>query len=147
MDVILCPDCPMSVDAGDIVGTWSHWHVVVNHNQNYLGKLMLCLRRHEKDVTALTDRERAEFWSLLTSTREALDRLFQPDHYNYAFLMNQDRHVHLHVIPRYANPREFSGQAFTDGRLGEHYQLTVNRVSAELRHRLAEALRGAGLKV
>jgi diadenosine tetraphosphate (Ap4A) HIT family hydrolase len=32
----------------------------------------------------------------------ALDQAFQPDHYNYAFLQNQDRHVHLHVFPRYA---------------------------------------------
>jgi diadenosine tetraphosphate (Ap4A) HIT family hydrolase len=35
-------------------------------------------------------------------TTERLRRAFAPDHFNYAFLQNQDRHVHQHVIPRYA---------------------------------------------
>ncbi len=39
---------------------------------------------------------------------------FQPDHFNYSFLQNKDRHVHLHVIPRYAAPRRFLDRDFTD---------------------------------
>lgn len=31
----------------------------------------------------------------------AIDGLFAPDLYNHAFLMNEDRQVHLHVVPRY----------------------------------------------
>lgn len=51
----------------------------------------------------------------------ALRSLFAPDHFNYAFLQNQDRHVHLHVIPRYAAERSFAGEVFTDPDYPAHY--------------------------
>lgn len=116
--------------------------VAVSHyNQNYLGKVMLVLKRHEPDVTALSSDEQIEFWSALHVTKEILVARFQPNHFNYAFLMNQDRHVHLHSIPRYEVPREFAGVVFTDGQLGEHYQLTQNWVSSEMYEKLAATLR------
>ncbi|MFQ5796142.1 MAG: HIT family protein [Candidatus Bipolaricaulia bacterium] len=133
--VTLCDICQDQVDERDLVGSWPHWHPVVNFSQNYLGKVMLVLKRHETDVTQLTSAEQAEFWQLLRLVKEALSKLFQPNHFNYAFLMNQDSHVHLHVIPRYAKSREFAGKVFTDGRLGDHYQLTRNLVSPEVRQR------------
>ena len=110
MKLILCSGCDnFHIDPRDLVGTWEHWHVVVNHNQNYLGKVMLVLRRHATDVTALTPAEQAGLWSLLGDVKTALLGAFQPDHFNYAFLMNLDAHVHLHIIPRYAQPQVFAG--------------------------------------
>ena len=142
----LCSDCESwQVDEGDMVTSWSHWHLVVNWSQNYLGKVMLVLRRHTIDVTALTQDEQAELWRLLGEVKTALIGAFQPDHFNYAFLMNLDAHVHLHIIPRYAQPRVFAGMTFTDGRLGEHYDLGSQMVPLELREAIAIALRGQGL--
>jgi hypothetical protein len=48
----------------------------------------------------------AEWLELHTQVQptEQLSSAFAPDHFNYAFLQNHDRHVHLHVIPRYAAP-------------------------------------------
>jgi diadenosine tetraphosphate (Ap4A) HIT family hydrolase len=146
MKLILCSDCAnFHIDPRDLVGSWEHWHVVVNHNQDYLGKVMLVLRRHATDVTALTPAEQAEFWSLLGDLKTALLGAFQPDHFNYAFLMNLDAHVHMHIIPRYARPQVFAGAAFEDGQLGEHYDLTSRIVPIELRQAVAQALRGQGL--
>lgn len=48
---------------------------------------------------------------------------FAADHFNYAFLGNQDRHVHLHVIPRYATPRQMDGLAFADEDWPAHYRV------------------------
>jgi diadenosine tetraphosphate (Ap4A) HIT family hydrolase len=147
MKLILCSGCDnFQIDPRDLVGAWEHWHVVVNHNQNYLGKVMLVLRRHATDVTALTIDEQAELWRLLGDVKTALLGAFQPDHFNYAFLMNQDAHVHMHIIPRYAQSRVFAGMAFTDGRLGEHYDLSSRIVPVELRRAIALALRGQGLE-
>ena len=146
MKLILCSGCDnFHIDPRDLVGTWEHWHVVVNHNQNYLGKVMLVLRRHATDVTALTPDEQAELWRRLGDVKTALLGAFQPDHFNYVFLMNLDAHVHLHVIPRYAQPRIFAGTTFTDGRLGEHYDLGSRIVPVELRQMIALELRGQGL--
>jgi diadenosine tetraphosphate (Ap4A) HIT family hydrolase len=146
MELILCSGCDkFHIDPRDLVGSWEHWHVVVNHNQNHLGKVMLVLRRHATDVTALTANEQAGLWRLLGDVKAALVGAFQPDHFNYAFLMNLDAHVHLHVIPRYAQSRVFFGRTFTDGRLGEHYDLGSQIVPVELREMIARTLRGQGL--
>ncbi|MDQ2996104.1 MAG: HIT family protein [Chloroflexota bacterium] len=146
MKLILCFDCDsFHIDARDLVGSWAYWHVVVNHNQNYLGKVMLVLRRHATDVAALTPNEQARLWSLLGEVKIALLGAFQPDHFNYAFLMNQDTHVHLHIIPRYAQPRVFAGMTFDDGRLGEHYDLGSRIVPLELRELVALEMRSQGL--
>jgi diadenosine tetraphosphate (Ap4A) HIT family hydrolase len=53
----------------------------------------------------------------------ALNHAFQPDHFNYAFLQNQDRHVHLHVFPRYASARHIAGAEFTDPDYPDHYRV------------------------
>jgi diadenosine tetraphosphate (Ap4A) HIT family hydrolase len=146
MKLILCSGCDnFHIDPRDLVGSWEHWHVVVNHNQNYLGKVMLVLRRHATDVTALTPDEQAELWRLLGDVKTALLGAFQPDHFNYAFLMNLDAHVHMHIIPRYAQPQVFGGMQFSDGRLGEHYNLGSQIVPVELRRMIALALRSQGL--
>lgn len=136
-----CGLCQLQVTSSDLVTGWTYWQLFVNRNQNYLGKVMLVLKRHATDVTGLKDDEQVEFWNVLRLTKEALDAAFQPDHVNYAFLMNQDRHLHLHLIPRYAQPREFAGLVFQDGRLGEHYQLTQRIVSLEWRAQLVAHLR------
>jgi hypothetical protein len=39
----------------------------------------------------------------------------------YAFLQNQDRPVHLHVIPRYASARMFARRQFEDPDYPDHY--------------------------
>jgi diadenosine tetraphosphate (Ap4A) HIT family hydrolase len=55
--------------------------------------------------------------------------------------MNGDRHVHFHVIPRYSTSREFAGLIFSDGQLGEHYQLRDDIVDEKVRQNLADVLR------
>lgn len=145
MSIDTCPFCQGQIAPDDIVGVWDYWQVIVNRNQNYLGKLMLVLRRHETDVTALSAPEQTEFWTLLGAIKESLMLTFKPDHFNYSFLMNADAHVHMHIIPRYAEAREFVGQQFVDGRLGDHYDLSQNVVSLEVRRAITETLRDNGL--
>jgi len=141
MNETSCVFCDHLIVPTDYVCTWAHWQVIMNHNQDYLGKVMLVLIRHETDVTSLKKPEQVEFWRLLASFRKAISALFQPDHFNYAFLMNGDRHVHFHVIPRYSTSREFAGLTFTDGQLGEHYQLRDRIVDEKVRKELADVLR------
>ena len=112
------------------------WRVVVNLNQNKLGKLMVCLVRHDEDICALTDAELLELWNVIRKTRVIIDSLFRPDHYNYSFLMNLDAHVHLHIIPRYETPRVFEGADFHDSD-----DIAENRLGREAHNRLLQSLR------
>ncbi|HZS30577.1 MAG TPA: HIT family protein [Gaiellaceae bacterium] len=105
------------------------WRIAVNRNQNLLGKLIIALRRHEESVAQLTPEEWSELREELRWAVDRLNAAFQPDHFNCAFLQNQDRHVHLHVIPRYAGPRTLAGLEFTDSDWPDHYQPGVEFIA------------------
>jgi diadenosine tetraphosphate (Ap4A) HIT family hydrolase len=95
------------------------WTLAINLNQDLLGKSMLVLRRH---CTAVIDIAPDEWVALRYELRRlvpALDRLFEPDQFNIAFLMNLDAQVHLHVVPRYASARCWLDRTFTDPHWGE----------------------------
>ncbi len=121
------------------------WQVWLNYNQNLLGKLLIVLKRHEEQVAKLSAAEWLGLHTQVQQTTERLRRVFAPDHFNYAFLQNQDRHVHLHVIPRYATPREFSGLLFDDPDYPDHYAVPgrERRVSADVLDALARLVESA----
>jgi diadenosine tetraphosphate (Ap4A) HIT family hydrolase len=74
-----------------------------------------------EDIRNITEDEWLELHWEITAATNALALAFDPDHFNYAFLQNQDRHVHLHVIPRYASARTFAGRQFGDPDYPDHY--------------------------
>ena len=122
------------------------WRVVLNRNQDLLGKTMIVLKRHVERVPDVTPAEWAE---LLDQLREVTDRLagaFEPDHFNYAFLMNVDRHVHLHVIPRYVESRVVAGARWDDPDYPDRYtEPTVERrLEPREEQEIRRALRASG---
>jgi diadenosine tetraphosphate (Ap4A) HIT family hydrolase len=110
-----------------------YWKLILNINQRFLGACFWVLRRHLETITELTAPEWADLHPQLIRTTDALTHHFQPDHFNYAFLQNQDRHVHMHLYPRYAQPRIFAGVMFEDPDYPSHYT-----VPAPSRHLLSE---------
>ena len=62
----------------------------------------------------MTLKEWAELHDDVRWVTKRVQQAFAPDHFNYAFLMNLDPHVHLHVIPRYVGTRKLAGVEFTD---------------------------------
>jgi diadenosine tetraphosphate (Ap4A) HIT family hydrolase len=131
-----CALCQPS-DADGVCSS-EHWRVIVNHNQNRLGKCMICLKRHDEDICNLSDEEVRDLWAIIRELKVALGSCFQPDHFNYAFLMNQDAHIHLHVIPRYRGIRTLAGIKFQDS------DATTQRTLPErVQRQIASALRDA----
>jgi diadenosine tetraphosphate (Ap4A) HIT family hydrolase len=99
------------------------WTIALNRNQNLLGKVMLMANRPLEEVILLRENEWTDLHKQMRRVTLALTTAFQPDHFNYAFLQNQDRQVHLHVIPRYAANRSFSGETFEDPDYPDHYHV------------------------
>jgi len=66
---------------------------------------MLVLRRRCEAVIDIAPDEWALLREELRRLVPALDRLFHPDQFNFAFLMNVDQQVHHDVVPRYASSR------------------------------------------
>jgi diadenosine tetraphosphate (Ap4A) HIT family hydrolase len=126
-----------------IVRESSFWRTALNQNQNLLGKLIIVLRRHEEDVTRIAPEEWTELLDELGWAVARLRDAFAPDHFNYAFLQNQDRHAHLHVIPRYANHRAFAGVDFADPDYPDMFRVPVRTrvASADVLAAMARALR------
>jgi diadenosine tetraphosphate (Ap4A) HIT family hydrolase len=100
------------------LGSFRHWSVSVATEQNYLGKCIIALRRHEEDFLALRAEEREEMWEAARAVRDALARCFAPDRFNYQVLGNSVAHVHMHLTPRYQSPREFAEMTFRDDHWG-----------------------------
>lgn len=108
-------------DLEPVVVRYDLWALILNWNQDLLGKCFLTLARHEEQILHLTGSEWSDLHDHIRSTTLMLKRAFQPDHFNYVFLQNQDRHVHMHIIPRYAQTRTFAGLEFVDSAYPSHY--------------------------
>ena len=117
------------------------WTLAVNRNQDLLGKTMLVLQRSCDKVIDVE----ADEWSRLRLELQrlvpALARLFQPDQFNFAFLMNLDANVHLHVIPRYASPRRWHGHDFTDAHRGSAFGHEQRTLGTDDLEQLADDIR------
>jgi diadenosine tetraphosphate (Ap4A) HIT family hydrolase len=62
--------------------------------------------RHVVEPTELGDQEASTFWRELLVVVRALERVLEPVKLNYNILGNSVPHLHVHVIPRYAeDPR------------------------------------------
>lgn len=122
-----------------------YWMLVLNTNQRFLGACFWVLRRHLETVADLTTTEWMDLHPQLARATQALTLLFSPDHFNYAFLQNQERHVHMHIYPRYAQPRVFTGLTFDDPDYPSHYSVPApsRHLTAEQYDLIAQGLRTA----
>jgi diadenosine tetraphosphate (Ap4A) HIT family hydrolase len=134
-------DVPLTLSTETIIEERPSWTIAANRNQDLLGKTMLVLRRTCEAVVDINPDE----WSLLRVEVQrlvaALERLFQPDQFNFAFLMNLDAQVHLHVIPRYASPRRWHDHEFTDANWGSAFGHEQRILDSEDLQRLAGEIR------
>lgn len=106
---------------------YQHWSIFLHPNQGFLGRCVIwCNREDALDLTDATVEEQEELFVILNGLQKAIQKIFQPDLLNYAFLGNEKRHLHGHVIPRYAKPKEFEGITFKDERYGHNYQTDHN---------------------
>jgi diadenosine tetraphosphate (Ap4A) HIT family hydrolase len=97
--------------------------VSIHENQSYLGRCIVwCKRENALDLADATNEEQQELFVILKELREALNEIFHPDWFNYAFLGNETRHLHGHLIPRYASEKTFEGVIFKDDQWGHNYR-------------------------
>jgi len=131
----------LRLDPASVIAADRLWTLAVNRNQNLLGKTMLVANRGVDSVGALRPDEWADLHDQVTRVTTPLDDLFRPDHYNYAFLMNADIQVHLHVIPRYREVRSWHGETFSDQHFGTLFGTEVRLLNEDALASLAAAIR------
>jgi diadenosine tetraphosphate (Ap4A) HIT family hydrolase len=104
-----CTFC--KVPSNRIVESGEHAFVVLDAYPVSPGHSLVVSRRHVADVFELDPAEIGEMIWLIKSTRERLDRSYQPAGYNVGVNVGIHAgqtvmHVHIHVIPRYAGDSE-----------------------------------------
>ena len=115
-----------------LVKEYQYWSVYVHENQGYVGRCVVwCKRENALDLTDATKEEREELFVILKTLQETLRACFHADWFNYAFLGNGTKHLHGHVIPRYAKPVEFMGLTFEDKHFGHNYRTDHDFVTSE----------------
>lgn len=93
---------------------YRHWVVLLRPKQITPGSLVLACKEEATRVSEVSAEAFAELKSVTSDLEGALMQAFAFDKINYLCLMMVDKHVHFHVIPRYAAPREVCGVTFTD---------------------------------
>ncbi|MDP3962962.1 MAG: hypothetical protein Q8Q39_00510 [bacterium] len=100
----------------DFIKEYTHWFLVLNWEQGYLGRCLLILKVHKTDEIELTDEEMLEKHHIYCAWRKAVTRAFNPDKINQAQLGNEEflhkGHIHWHFVPRYRRPIRFADTDF-----------------------------------
>lgn len=97
-----------------VVAEYDHWAVLLRPQQATLGALVLACREEAIAFSAVSPAASSELGAIVHDIEAALAAAFAYEKINYLMLMMVDPHVHFHVLPRYAAPREFAGVTFTD---------------------------------
>ncbi|CDR34880.1 HIT family protein [Criblamydia sequanensis] len=105
------------------IKSYKNWDLYLHENQCYLGRVFVLLKEDDgvEDFLSIEGEVRDEFFKIGEEVKKALMELFQPDKMNYAALSNTSPKIHVHLVPRYKDSREFNGFLFEDARFGKNY--------------------------
>ncbi|CAM5215637.1 Diadenosine tetraphosphate (Ap4A) HIT family hydrolase OS=Ureibacillus acetophenoni OX=614649 GN=SAMN05877842_106199 PE=4 SV=1 [Ureibacillus acetophenoni] len=83
-------------------------HIDSNGEPNYLGHLMIDLKRHVPSLGDMNQSEASAFGVAMARISKALKESENAEHIYAVVSGNSVKHVHMHIIPRYPNtPKEF----------------------------------------
>lgn len=119
-----------------LIADYVHWVVLLRPEQPTLGSLVLAARSDAEAFSALPPDAFAELADVTADVERVLAGAVDYAKINYLMLMMADRHVHFHVVPRYAGTRGAEGVAVADAgwpkapALGEAVKLDEGRIGA-----------------
>lgn len=127
-----------------LVQEYEGWVVLLRNDQVTLGSLVLAVKDDATSLSGVSPDTLGELRSVTEDIERALAATFVPDKLNYLMLMMVDPHVHFHVLPRYAEPRDIAGVSFVDRAWPKPPVLSdVTRTTDAGREAIQNALRGA----
>ena len=71
--------------------------------QSHEGRTIVASKLHVSEITALTDEERAAFFTDVDRVAKAIHRLYSPTKVNYGAYGDTGHHLHFHLVPKYAD--------------------------------------------
>lgn len=134
-------------DPATRIAQTDHWTVLLRPRQPTLGSLVLVCREPVQAFSALSADAFAGLQGVIRRVEIMLREVVAYERINYLMLMMVDPDVHFHVIPRYAEARNFSGTAFPDaGWPGVPVLDVATTPDATVREALLASLRAVWLR-
>jgi diadenosine tetraphosphate (Ap4A) HIT family hydrolase len=125
-----------------LVKEYEHWLLLCRYEQKTLGSLVLICKDKVYAFSDVSSEGFAELHRVVKEIEKNLKELFQNDKINYLMFMMDDPEVHFHVIPRYAEEREFGGVVFEDaGWPDTPAKSEVNEIDESVFEELVETLK------
>lgn len=122
---IKCEYCQIPGAYGNLIYETEYWQIYLAPSQRYFGTCVVVLKRHSGNLRELKSEEWADFSEIVQKLENTLNKLFNPDVFNWSCFMNSayrtdppDPEVHWHFIPRYKDKIEFEGFTFKDPDFG-----------------------------
>lgn len=97
-----------------IIRQFQYWSLMLRPAQATLGAMVLVAHEPVQAFSELGPASFTELHTITTQIEPTLKKAFQNDKLNYLMLMMVDPDVHFHIIPRYAQPKNFIGREFVD---------------------------------
>lgn len=79
----------------------------LHRDQTYPGRCILAAEQHIKKLTDLTAEEYTQLCREMYTAAVILNRLFSPDKINYAILGDCSEHLHIHIVPKYKEKKNW----------------------------------------
>lgn len=97
-----------------VIHQYQYWSVLLRPAQATLGALVLAAHEPARAFSQLSQASFTELHQITKQMESALAKAFEYDKLNYLMLMMVDPDVHFHIIPRYAQPKQFNNIEFLD---------------------------------
>jgi len=110
---IFCSNPPANDRKKFIICRTKHSLAMLNLYPYNNGHVMVAPYRHVKSLEALSDIELLDTFKLLNRIKSLIDKKLKPHGYNIGMNLGRiggagfDRHVHIHIVPRWAGDTNF----------------------------------------
>ncbi len=130
--------CPLCVQpGGEVLWDDGFARVVLIGDADHPAYCRVILNSHRKEMTDLTEVERARLMKTVFVVERVLRELLEPEKINLASFGNMVPHLHWHIIPRFADDPHFPNPVF-----GSRHRDGARRLPAEFVRSMRQRLAG-----
>ena len=108
-----CGDAHLRPDMAE-VGPMPGGTLYLHRDQSHPGRLLMVSARHVRKITDLSPEEYAALMDSVYQAAQAVTALCQPDKINYLVFGDTSTHLHVHIVPKYQQGKDWGRVFLTD---------------------------------
>jgi len=128
-----CVFCEKMTKKQTIVHQSENFFIVPAEFPYNVGHLMICTKRHLKNLSELNEKENKEIFSVISKTIKALEKSYNTSSFNVGLNLGAPagatyEHFHLHIVPRWLGDSGFMELTANTRVLKETIEETTNKL-------------------